>query len=320
MQCFEISNEQKINKLPESKMMEQLTHLEEVQEEVVPYFIILSKEEFEKIQGYFSINEVMIHKWFEIEEVAKLEAYAKYDLGIATRIVWQHEQFMFEVIRFMIGKKCLIIVVEQNDSWLQQLVVDLQADQNMTYTLGYIFYRVIDCIIAKDRKYLEHLAKRTSELEEDILNEVEHHFVEKNIKIRKQVTFFKSHYDPLADIVEDLMSNNQAMCNEEDIRYFKILNNRINRLSHFIEEIDDYTTHVREAYDAQIDIQQNRIMKYFTLITSIFLPLTLIVGWYGMNFTTMPEISWKYGYYYVIVLTVVSSIFCLYYFKKKRWF
>ena len=60
-------------------------------------------------------------------------------------------------------------------------------------------------------------------------------------------------------------------------------------------------------------------MKYFTLMTSLFLPLTLIVGWYGMNFTSMPEISWKYGYFYVIILSLLSSVVCIWWFKKKKW-
>ena len=68
----------------------------------------------------------------------------------------------------------------------------------------------------------------------------------------------------------------------------------------------DYVTQVREAYQAQIDINLNKVMKIFTVITSIFLPLTLIVGWYGMNLK-MPEYSWVYGYPFVIGLIVVTA-------------
>lgn len=320
MQCFEISEEQKIRSVLVDKVIEDLVKHKKIEKQISPFFMILSKEEFETIKAYFPVNQIMIKDWLETKEVAKLEAYASYDLGIVQRIRWHHEQFMSDIIHFMIGKSELILLVEEIYPWLDQLMAHLLEEQEITYTLGYLFYRLLDCMIAEDRKYLEQLVHKTSKLEEDILNEVERHFVKEIIEIRKQITFFKRHYDPLSDVVEDIMSNENAICNREDMRYFKILKNRINRLSHLIEEIDEYTTHVREAYDAQIDIKQNRIMKYFTLITSIFLPLTLIVGWYGMNFTTMPEISWKYGYYYVIILTLLSSIVCLYYFKKKKWF
>lgn len=76
----------------------------------------------------------------------------------------------------------------------------------------------------------------------------------------------------------------------------------------------------REAYQAQIDIEQNNVMKIFTVLTAIFLPLTLLVGWYGMNFQYMPELGWKYGYVYVIGLSVVTCVICFVLFKKKKWF
>jgi magnesium transporter len=60
-------------------------------------------------------------------------------------------------------------------------------------------------------------------------------------------------------------------------------------------------------------------MKLFTVVTTIFLPLTLIVGWYGMNFTTMPELGWSFGYVYVILLSIIVAIICYIFFKKKKF-
>jgi magnesium transporter len=60
-------------------------------------------------------------------------------------------------------------------------------------------------------------------------------------------------------------------------------------------------------------------MKVFTVITAVFLPLTLIVGWYGMNFT-MPEYGWSHGYLYVIALSIVVCGICWLLFKRKKWF
>lgn len=83
--------------------------------------------------------------------------------------------------------------------------------------------------------------------------------------------------------------------------------------------LQEYSVHVREAYHAQLEYDLNRIMKVFTVVTTIFLPLTLIVGWYGMNFTTIPEITWKYGYLYVILLSIIVAIICIIFFRKKKF-
>jgi magnesium transporter len=76
---------------------------------------------------------------------------------------------------------------------------------------------------------------------------------------------------------------------------------------------------VREAYQAQVDIEQNQIMKTFTVITAVFFPLSLIAGWYGMNFQ-MPEFGWRLGYPYVIALSAAVCAVCVICFKLKKWF
>ena len=81
----------------------------------------------------------------------------------------------------------------------------------------------------------------------------------------------------------------------------------------------EYGLQVRELFQAEIDIHQNNIMKTLTIVTTIFLPLTLVAGWYGMNFANMPELTWKYGYPSVIVISVLMVLVCLWVMKKKKF-
>ena len=78
--------------------------------------------------------------------------------------------------------------------------------------------------------------------------------------------------------------------------------------------------HIREALDAALSYEQNRIMKVFTTVTTVFMPLSLIAGWYGMNFTGMPELGWKYGYAFAGALSVLVILVCIWFFKKKKLF
>ena len=100
--------------------------------------------------------------------------------------------------------------------------------------------------------------------------------------------------------------------------YFTFIDKKFDKLFNYILRTQEYLEHVREAYEAQIDIEQNKLMKFFTVITSIFLPLTLIAGWYGMNLQ-MPEFQWAHGYPVVIVLSVAIVGFMVYIFKKNKW-
>ena len=76
---------------------------------------------------------------------------------------------------------------------------------------------------------------------------------------------------------------------------------------------------VREAYEAEIDIEQNDTMKILTVATTIFLPLQLITGWFGMNLL-MPEFHWTHGYLFVICLTLVVVVAEILFFRYKKWF
>lgn len=81
----------------------------------------------------------------------------------------------------------------------------------------------------------------------------------------------------------------------------------------------EYAMQVQDVYQSEIEIRQNDVMKFLTVVTTIFLPLTLIVGWYGMNFRYMPELMWKYGYPMVGALSVTVAGGCLWFFKKKKF-
>jgi magnesium transporter len=86
-----------------------------------------------------------------------------------------------------------------------------------------------------------------------------------------------------------------------------------------VNSLLDYTIQIRDTYDSRIEVKQNRIMTLLTVVTTIFMPLTLIAGWYGMNFKYMPELDWKIGYPLVFAVSVLIVILSLLFFKKKKW-
>ena len=86
-----------------------------------------------------------------------------------------------------------------------------------------------------------------------------------------------------------------------------------------VQSLRESVAQLREAYQSQLSIQQNDLMKIFTVVTAVFLPLTLLAGWYGMNFANMPQLQWKYGYPAVILVSVGIVAALVIYFKKKKW-
>ena len=127
-----------------------------------------------------------------------------------------------------------------------------------------------------------------------------------------------NYYEQLIDVGEVLRDNENDMFPVENVRRFAIFTQRATRISENVKYLKEYTVQLQETHDAMLDYNLNSIMKLFTVITTIFLPLTLIVGWYGMNFTNMPELTWRYGYAGVIVFSIVVVGICVIAFKKYR--
>ncbi len=173
-------------------------------------------------------------------------------------------------------------------------------------------------LLKNDMDNLEALETRISDTEDAVITGRRENYIKRIIDYRKTLLRQKLYYQQLGTIFEYLIENDNGLLSKERLRYFVILNNRVNRFLAALINLKDAVAHVQEAYQAQIDIEQNKLMKVFTVVTSIFMPLTLLVGWYGMNFD-MPEFRWKYGYLSVGILSIVICIALAVFFRKKRW-
>ena len=129
----------------------------------------------------------------------------------------------------------------------------------------------------------------------------------------------KRYYEQLDSIFDELAENDNSLLGKQNTRRFANLGNRMERYLNAVQSLRESVAQLREAYQSQLSIQQNDLMKIFTVVTAVFLPLTLLVGWYGMNFVGMPELHWKYGYPAVILVSVGIVAALVIYFKKKKW-
>lgn len=226
---------------------------------------------------------------------------------------------------------CLFVEIRDDDGSIRQLFDRVVASYcgeaksneiDLRHTVPEKFlYRFLDLLIQEDRKFLENMEFNMSALETRILKErVDAAFINEILLMKKELMYMWNYYDQLIDIGEVLRDNDNEMFPPENVRRFATFTERTMRLSENVKHLKEYAVQLRETHDAMLDYNLNNIMKLFTVITTIFLPLTLIVGWYGMNFADMPELTWKYGYPGVIVFSVIVVGICIIAFKKYKLF
>ena len=180
-------------------------------------------------------------------------------------------------------------------------------------------YDFLETIISKDLRIMESIEKELDDFESRILAEEEKLSLERINQMRSQMRELRIHYAQLIDMTQELEENENGFFKEKDLNYLHLFMNRMMRLDDIAASVREHTSQVRELYQTQLDVRQNRTMTLLTVVTTVFMPLTLITGWYGMNFRYMPELDKPWAYPAVFVLSLVIAVGCLIFFKKKKW-
>ena len=186
-------------------------------------------------------------------------------------------------------------------------------------SLERFLYDFLDQIVKDDLRLMEKYETELDSMEQAIIDGDENLPSGRLNDIRSDIRYLRNHYEQLMDLAQELMENENGFFKQENLRYFRLFIDRASRLHDTSMSLRDYTMQLRDLYKAHLDIKQNRIMTVLTVVTTVFMPLTLIVGWYGMNFRYMPELDWYWGYPVIIILSIVIVVASLLFFKKKKW-
>ena len=218
-------------------------------------------------------------------------------------------------ILFFINQRHIVIIDDNDFSW--RLIMRIR--QNRTKqgeTREHFIYNFIGQFMSRDVETLGRYEKLIMDMEEKVMDGVIEGFQNEIMPIRKELLTLRGYYDQLMDMGKELEENENGFFAKKRLKYFGIIADRADRLMGRTAHLLEYAKQVQDAYQAQVDAQQNRNMQFLTVISTIFFPLTLITGRYGMNFRNMPEL--ENGYPGVVILSLVVIAGCIFIFKKKK--
>lgn len=245
----------------------------------------------------------------------KLESHDEYLFG-AFHIPSKREQRSYNFVFYVIQGRFIFVddtgLVKKNIENLSALKL------KKGYTLERFFYDFLVSIISEDLLYLEAIEREITKLEENIISWKVDNFNQRLLKLKKEISHLHRYYSQLTEVGAGLYENESDFFGKEHVAAFKVFSERAGRLQGETQVLREYAMEVQEVYQSEMSIRQNDVMKVLTVVTTIFLPLTLIVGWYGMNFANMPELSWKYGYPLVILLSIAVVFISVWIFKRKK--
>lgn len=285
-----------------------------------PVLGYVSRNELEKIQKHFDLPLQAVEMCREqIRPLASnLDIYNNcYFIKLAIPC---EKDLINSVGIFILKNTFLIINISDNEFFNRDLFIKttskLCVENAGTERIITSFF---ESLVLIDDSRLDMIRSSIAQLEEDVINnKVDNSFNVKLLEIKRSILSLRGYYERLIDISQILTENENEIF-DDTIKRLSLFIDKVNRLKDNVDLLTDSVVHLWDAYQASLNMRLNETMKFFTLVTTIFFPLTVIVGWYGMNFSTMPEFNWKYGYLFVIVFSILIIAALILWFKKRKW-
>lgn len=184
----------------------------------------------------------------------------------------------------------------------------------------YLTYLLLDTIVDNYLNNIEVLGSIIEKLESRIFLPKQNGLMKEIYKHKTEVNFLRKSIRPVIEIVHHLIENESGFIADDNLKYFRDLNDLVVQASETIEIYQVMLNDQMMIYHASLDSRANEIMKVLTIFSAFFIPLTFVAGVYGMNFDNFPELHFKYGYLYFWILMVAIVLSLLVYFRKRKWF
>ncbi len=275
--------------------------------------------QFKDIAEVTDCMESKVFNYINQGQTESFECFENFDLLAFDCYDIQNEDINNKKIMIYLDRDDLFFFCEDEKTeskvnWIIRNIADKETLSNEQL----IYYFFVN-LLKNDMAYLDSIEEQINDEEPIIFADSERNALERISEYRKKLLKLKRYYEQLDLIFDEMTPNDNDLLSEKIIKRMIILGARTDRYLNCVRNLQETVNQMREAYQSQLSIKQNELMKVFTVVTVIFLPLSLIAGWYGMNFADMPEYTWKYSYPALIVISAAIVLLLVWFFKRKKW-
>jgi magnesium transporter len=286
------------------------------------YIQVIGLNDIDKIKvlnDKLQIEEVIFEDIFSVTQREKIEIRDKYLFAIVHALFLKDKLFKKEYFSILCLEN-LIISFHEDEPWFLETTINaLNNYQELRKkTSDFLFYHLLDLITDNHIDLFDQLSLKTSHFEEITLNE-QILPQEEFYRIRKAYIRLKNNVSLLVEPLNILLKNNHELINKENIEYFLDLIDHLTRLDGHINLARE---NLRNLVDVNINNQSNRmnkIMTTLTLFSAIFIPLSFLTGFFGMNFVHFEILEYRHAVIIFVGICILLIGFMIWLFKRKDW-
>lgn len=227
-----------------------------------------------------------------------------------------------EQIALLIGPDCVITFREGDGDIFHSVIDRLHAGKCLLRSgdAEFLCYSIVDAIVDSYFEIIEEMGDVMERIEEEIISSPKSSCISKIHHLKRDMILLRKAIWPVREVISTLRDRDVKMDSELRSAHYRDIYEHTIHVMDTLESFRDILSGMLETYMSIINNRMNEVMKVLTIVGTIFIPLTFLAGVYGMNFDSMPELSWRWFYpagFWILSLSVASGMLLA--FKAKRW-
>jgi magnesium transporter len=301
----------------------EFTPIEDINACLVPpakgfYWIDADVDDLIVLQPLFGLHDLAVEDCLtEEEQRPKLEIYENQYFIVINSIRFDDEEIFLRALNIFLGRHYLITVTQQKINELRAVKPILWEEE--VNSADSFLYHLVDLVVDNYFTVGDRIEARIESLEEDILMHTKKTHLTEIIGLRSEILWLKKVLGPQRDLIATLNKRELRLIDDQLQKYFSDIHENAVKIYETFETYRDLMGNLREAYQSSLANRANEIMRVFTALTTIFMPLTFITGIYGMNFDYIPGMHERSGSVVLLIIMGVLGVGMYYFFRKKDW-
>jgi magnesium transporter len=270
----------------------------------------------------YKIHPLVVEDVVNTEHRPKLEVQSEY-IFIVLKVfnLSEEDGVILEQVSILLGQSFILTFQESADELFQSIIPRLQQSHGNLRASGpdYLAYTVLDVIVDEYFVFTESLSEKIEELEDEVIEDPTTQTLQDMYRLKRIVSIARRNLWPLRENVGRIYRDPSPLIIPATGIYLRDLYDHVIQVNDYLESYREALSSMLDTYLSSVSNRMNAVMKVLTVISTVFIPLTLIAGIYGMNFYNMPELSWSYGYTTIMLVMLILGTIMLSYFRKIEW-
>jgi len=276
----------------------------------------------EQMGDAFGLHPLTLEDILNTEQRPKSEDHGDY-LYIVLRLF--HEDagggLVPEQVSIVLGHNWLISFQEQEGGLFDPIRERLHNEKGRLRRAGadYLAHALLDAVVDSYFVILDKFGEKIEKLEDVLIGRPSPQTLRAIQALKREMILLRKSVWPLREMLGGLGRSDSTLIREQSVIYFRDIYDHAVQVIDTIETYRDMLSGMLDIYLSSISNRMNEIMKVLTIIATVFMPLTFLVGVYGTNFKYLPELEWRWGYFALWGVMIIIAIFMLVYFRRKKW-